>query len=93
MNMENMIFCQSCGMPMTSAEHFGTNADESRNCDYCAFCYAGGEFTQDCTMDGMIEHCVQFLEEFNKDSDQQFTREQAIAQMQQYFPKLKRWAK
>ncbi|WP_349875433.1 zinc ribbon domain-containing protein, partial [Bacteroides cellulosilyticus] len=46
---------------------------------------------RDCTMDEMIEHCAQFVEEFNKDSEQKVTKEEAIAMMKQEFPKLKRW--
>jgi len=34
-------FCQSCGMPLT-ADLLGTNADGSRNMDYCIFCYKDG---------------------------------------------------
>ncbi len=87
------LFCQSCGMPLTAPGHHGTNADQSPSNDYCTYCYKNGEFTwKDATMDGMIEHCVQFLDEFNKDSAEQFTREQAIAQMKQFFPTLRRWA-
>ena len=37
------------------------------------------------------EHCAQFVEEFNKDSEQKVTKEEAIAMMKQEFPKLKRW--
>ncbi len=85
-------FCQSCGMPLTAPEQHGTNKDHSLNDDYCVYCYEEGTFAQDCTMDEMIEHCVQFLEEFNKDNDQKLTKEQAIAQMKMYFPTLKRWA-
>jgi len=44
-------------------------------------------------MDEMIEHCIRFLDEFNKDGGFSFTREEAIADMKQYFPRLKRWAK
>lgn len=83
-------FCQSCGMPM-SAEHNSTNKDSSINTTYCNYCYKEGEFTSDVTMDEMIEQCVQYLDEFNKDSDKQFTRVEAIAQMKQYFPQLLRW--
>ncbi len=85
-------FCQSCGMPLNANEDFGTNSDQSLNEDYCKYCYQNGAFTQDVTMDEMIGHCVQFLEEFNKDSQQKFTKEEAIAQMKAYFPTLKRWA-
>lgn len=90
--METMNYCQSCGMPLQSPEHFGTNRDGSPNQEYCCYCYKDGAFTSDCTMDEMIEHCVQFLEEFNKDNDVQFTKEQAVAEMKKYFPTLKRWA-
>lgn len=83
--------CQSCGMPLSSDEVRGTNADGSLNDDYCTYCYQHGKFTQDCTMDEMIEHCAQFTEEFNKDSEIKFTKEQAIAAMKEFFPTLKRW--
>ena len=58
-------FCQSCGMPLTD-EILGTNADGSKNEDYCIYCYKDGKFLQDCTMDEMIEHCAQFVDEVNK---------------------------
>ena len=37
-NMEKMKFCQSCGMPLTD-EVLGTNADGSKNEEYCMYCY------------------------------------------------------
>lgn len=80
-------FCQSCGMPLTE-EHFSKNQDGTQNTTYCSYCYKDGEFTSDVTMDEMINQCVQYLDEFNKDSEQKFTKEEAIAQMKQYFPKL-----
>lgn len=86
-----MKFCQSCGMPLHQPEDFGTNIDETRNEDFCRYCYQNGNFTQDVTMDEMIEHCAQFVEDFNKDSPQRLTREEAISQMREYFPQLKRW--
>ena len=55
MNKE-MKFCQSCGMPLTE-DVLGTNADGSKNEDYCMYCYRDGKFLQDCTMEEMIEHC------------------------------------
>ena len=85
-------FCQSCGMPLNDAALIGTNEDNSVNQDYCVYCFKNGAFTQNCTMDEMIQHCAQFVEEFNKDSEQKMTKEEAIAQMKVYFPKLKRWA-
>jgi len=86
-------FCQSCGMPLGAEEHYGTNADQSRNEEYCIYCYKDGSYTSDETMDEMIEHCLQYLDEFNKDSDKVYTKEEARASMKEFFPQLKRWAK
>ena len=86
-------FCQSCGMPLTRAEDCGTNADGSVNYDYCQYCYKDGKFLQDCTMDEMIEHCAQFVDEVNKHMPKPMTREEYIQMMQGFFPMLKRWRK
>lgn len=88
--MENNIFCQSCGMPLTD-EFFATNADQTANEDYCKYCFDKGAFTSDVTMDEMIEHCLEYIDEFNKDSDYKFTKEEAREEMKKYFPMLKRW--
>jgi len=87
-NMENQRLCQSCAMPLTSDEDFGTNADGSKNGDYCKYCYVDGAFNGDCTMDEMIETCVPFCLEAGayKDADE------ARVSMRVSFPKLKRWA-
>ena len=85
-------FCQSCGMPLNVNEDFGNNSENRKNEDYCRYCFTDGKFTEDFTMDEMIVHCAQFVDEFNKDSEQKMTKEQAIEQMKMYFPKLKRWA-
>ena len=85
--------CQSCGMPLVTAEDHGTNRDGSMNEDYCCYCYKNGAFAQDCSMEEMIENCIRFLDEFNIDSEQKLTKEQAYAQMQAFFPTLKRWKK
>lgn len=90
--MEQKI-CQSCGMPMATPEEFGTNNDGSLNPDYCVYCFKKGNFTAELTMDEMITHCAGFVEDFNTDSDSKMTKEQAIEQMKQYFPTLKRWQK
>ena len=85
-------FCQSCGMPLTD-EVLGTNADGSKNEEYCMYCYKDDKFTQDCTMDEMIEHCAQFVGDFNEGSGMQLSKEEAIGQMKMFFPHLKRWRK
>ncbi len=89
--------CQSCGMPMDDFSGNGTNADQTVNTDYCGFCYKDGHFTNDFTMDDMIQHCADMLEQFNEDldddDDEKLSREVAVATMNAYFPTLKRWKK
>ena len=91
--MENeMKFCQSCGMPLTQ-EILGTNADGIKNEDYCMYCYKDGKFTQDCTMEEMIEFCSQFVDEVNKNMPKPMTKDEYKGMMRQFFPTLKRWKK
>jgi len=85
--MENMSFCQSCGMPLQKSEDFGTNKGGDKNEDYCAYCYKDGAFTVDLTMDEMIAFCADHVGEW----DMKMTKEEAIAMMRENFPKLKRW--
>ncbi len=85
-------FCQSCGMPLTE-EVLGTNADGSKNEDYCMYCYRDGKFLQDCTMEEMIEHCAQFVGAVNEGLEKPITKEEYIGMMKTYFPQLKRWRK
>jgi len=85
-------FCQSCGMPLTK-DVLGTNADGSKNEDYCMYCYKDGKFLQDCTMDEMIEHCSQFVDEVNKQMPKPMTKEEYKQMMRGFFPMLKRWRK
>lgn len=35
--------CKSCGMPMKKPEDFGTNADKSKNMEYCSSCLKNGK--------------------------------------------------
>lgn len=89
--MDNeMKFCQSCGMPLTD-ELLGTNADGSKNEDYCIFCYKDGKFLQDITMEGMIDHCVKYLDEMNKMMPKPMTEKEYRQMALAFFPTLKRW--
>ena len=83
-------FCQSCGMPLTE-EVLGTNADGTKNEDYCMYCYKDDQFLQDCTMEEMIEHCAQFVNAVNEGLEKPITKEEYIGMMKSYFPQLKRW--
>lgn len=83
-------YCQSCGMPLKE-EMFGTNADGGKKEDYCIYCFKDGVFTMECSLDEMIEHCSQFVDEANKDMPTPMTREEYMGQLKVYFPRLKRW--
>ena len=87
---KEMKFCQSCGMPLTD-EVLGTNADGSKNEEYCIYCYKDGDFTGDFTMEEMAEFCTQFVDEYNKNTGQNLTREEYKQQLLRFFPTLKRW--
>jgi len=79
-------YCQSCSLPL-DADSYGTNANGSQNTDYCKYCYDKGQFTQDCTMDEVIELCVPYTVSANPG----MSEEAARAQLNQLFPTLKRW--
>lgn len=83
-------FCQSCGMPLTE-EILGTNADGSKNEEYCIYCFKDGAFTGDFTMEEMAEFCAQFVDEYNKNTGQSLTKEEYKEMLLQYYPNLKRW--
>lgn len=86
--MENMKYCQSCGMPLDeTGELFGTNADGTKNEDYCVYCYKDGAFTADITMEQMIDFCVPHVVA----ASEGMTEEAAKKMMQEIYPKLKRW--
>jgi len=87
--MENQKLCQSCGMPLTAEETLGTNTDGSKNEEYCVYCFKDGTFTADISMEEMIAFCAEHVGEWSME----ISKEDAIAQMNAYFPKLKRWAK
>ena len=81
-------YCQSCGMPMGAADEMnGTNADGSKNEDYCKYCFTNGDFTQNCTMDEMIEFCVPYMASGNSGMSEGDARKM----MHEFFPALKRW--
>ena len=82
--MENKI-CQSCGMPITTNNLFGTNKDGSINSDYCKYCYVDGEFIDKVTMEEYIEMCSEFGAQAG------MTNEQMREYCATLFPTLKRW--
>lgn len=85
MEFQNKKFCQSCGMPMESAQ-YGTESDGRASDDYCSYCYEGGKFKVDVTMEQMIDFCAEPMADATG-----MTAAQAKAQMAAFFPQLKRW--
>lgn len=90
--MSEMMYCQSCGMPLDKEEVFATNADGSKNAEYCVYCYKDGNFTSDVTMQEMIDISLTHMRELFK-NDPSYDEKQALAEMQSFFPQLKRWKK
>ena len=81
-------YCQSCGMPMGETDElYGLEADGTKSKDYCSYCYDKGAFTSDCTMDEMIEMCIEPMVSCNSE----MTEEKARTMMKAFFPTLKRW--
>ena len=42
---DGIMYCQSCHMPMTKPEEFGTETGGNPSRDYCSNCYSDGTFT------------------------------------------------
>ena len=42
--------CQSCGMPMTRPEDYGTERDGKPSKTYCCYCRKDGAFVQDLSL-------------------------------------------
>ncbi len=77
--------CQSCGMGMHHSD-YGTNADGSANTDYCRYCYQGGSFAKDETMEEMLESLIPFYV-----GDEFETSEESREYLIRMLPALKRW--
>lgn len=82
-----MKLCQSCMMPLSEGM-YGSEIDGSKNEDYCKFCYQNGEFTNEMTMEEMIDFCVPKTVEAMEISE-----EKARKMSESIFPTLKRWMK
>ena len=83
-------FCQSCGMPLSDAV-LGTNADGSKNDEYCLYCFKDGAFTGDFIMEEMVQFCAQFVDEYNKNTGNSLNKEEYKDVLRQFYPHLKRW--
>ena len=85
------LVCQSCAVPLKDLEEFGTAADGGVSTEYCAYCYQGGIFTHDCSMDEMIETNLQYLQAWNEGQGTNYTEDEARAILKVHLATLKRW--
>ena len=69
----------------------GTDADGSTNFEYCKYCYNNGKFKPPYTMEGMIKHCLRFIDEVNRFMPKPLTVEEYSAMLHTILPTLKRW--
>ena len=81
------LICQSCGMPLTD-DVMGHDADGGINQDYCKWCYDGGAYVQDCTVEEMIDFCTNIMVK-----EQGAAPEKVRPYLQDFLPKLARWKK
>ncbi len=83
--------CQSCAMPLQSLDDFGSTADGGVSTEYCSHCYQGGSFTNEHTMEEMIETNLRFLHEWNEGQGTNFTEDEARDILKVHLATLKRW--
>jgi hypothetical protein len=73
-------------MPLRGENDLGTNADGSKNKEYCRFCYQEGKFTDEgISLEQKIEKLVGMAKQMRIPEDK--AREMA----QNILPTLKRW--
>lgn len=83
---EEVLICQSCGMPISEDEDFGSNADGGQNREYCCHCWREGKFAADMELPEFIEGQVKIAVE-----NLGMEEEEARAVAQTTLPELKRW--
>lgn len=79
-------YCQSCGMMFTGPDQHGHEADGSETEDFCRWCYDGGAYTYETTMDEMIEDCAPRMAEAMG-----WTVDEAASLLGAVLPTLRRW--
>ena len=80
--------CQSCWMPLSSDKLLWTNADNTKNNEYCVFCYRWWKFTLDVSMEEFINHQVKVsIDKFK------LSEEKARKIAEENIPQLNRWKK
>jgi len=84
-------FCQSCCMPMSKNEEFGTNTDGTINSEYCAYCFKDGKYVDpDITMEEMLQLGLKGIEESDMNRFMKILIKKSYPSQ---IKKLKRWNK
>lgn len=81
------LLCQSCGMPLSSLEELGKNADGSASFDFCRYCWDNGQFTGSPSLEEMVEFCIPLELKAGVYPNADTARQEML----RYFPLLKRW--
>lgn len=78
--------CQSCAMPLQEPRQFGTEAGGAASAEYCCYCYRGGKFTAELSLQQMQDKLVALARErkFMPETEARKLAETVL-------PKLKRW--
>jgi hypothetical protein len=83
-----IIICQSCGMPLDKDPNKGgTNSDHSKSEKYCSFCYQSGHFLDEgISLKEKIEKNIQIAV-----SRMNIPENQARQMAENILPNLERW--
>jgi hypothetical protein len=77
--------CQSCAMPLKNKADFGSNADGSKNLDYCGYCFSNGKFSDpSLTKEAMGKKVEAVMKGMNIEQSK-------IEETKALLPRLKRW--
>lgn len=83
--------CQSCGLPMSEKEDtVGRNFDGTYSNEYCSYCFNMGEFTQQITLDEMVEILLPAIA-VEENGFYEGEEEEAKEMIRNYLLKLRRW--
>jgi hypothetical protein len=83
--MDNVTFCQSCGMPLNKEEMKGTEKNGLKTDEYCKYCYENGAFKNpDMNLEGMKKNVQNQMKKMQ-------LHENVIQKAVNILPALRRW--
>jgi methionyl-tRNA synthetase len=83
--MDNVTFCQSCGMPLNKEEVKGTEKNGLKTDEYCKYCYENGAFKNpDINLEDMKKNVQNQMKKMQ-------LHENVIQKAVNILPALKRW--